>query len=245
MRNLGGDRPTWSTPAPTTTGTSEQRGRGCTAWTGRRRGEGACRDNLLRVQMASHLQSPPPLGWPGLVPGQAALELAEHVGAKCCLPGWGECSFVGGVRMHNQPGMGKPAVPGCCGPASHPLVQAFLFWKILGFQNPAPSSIHPFIHSLNTKCSLNAGPGGTMTTKQVSAEYLFFFLSAQQGQWGAPGWSEGSLSPLRLLGLIWAPWSMLDLDCACSSLSSVSLWPQDPGPFLGIGDTVVNKTNTY
>ena len=84
-----------------------------------------------------------------------------------------------------------------------------------------------------------------MTTKQASAEYLFFFLSAQQGQWGAPGWSEGSLSPLRLLGLIWAPWSMLDLDCACSSLSSVSLWPQDPGPFLGIGDTVVNKTNTY
>ena len=41
------------------------------------------------VQMASHLQSPPPLGWPGLVPGQATLELVEHVGAKCRLPSRG------------------------------------------------------------------------------------------------------------------------------------------------------------
>ena len=91
MRNLGGDRSTLEHPLPpATTGNSEQRGRGCTAWTGRRRGEGACRDSLLRVQMASHLQSPPPLGWPGLVPGQAALELVEHVGAKCHLPGWGD-----------------------------------------------------------------------------------------------------------------------------------------------------------
>lgn len=67
--------------------------------------------------------------------------------------------------MYNQPGMGRPAVPGCCGPASHPTVQAFLIWKILGFQNPAPSSSHSFIHSLNTKWLLNAGPGGTMTNK--------------------------------------------------------------------------------
>ena len=43
------------------------------------------------------------------------------------------------------------------------------------------------------------------------------------GPVGSPGWSGGSLSPLRLLGLIWAPWSMLDLDHACSSLSGVSL----------------------
>ena len=90
MRNLGGDRSTLEQPPPPApTGNSEQRGRGCTTWTGGRRGEGACRDSLLCVQMASHLQSPPPLGWPGLVPGQATLELVEHVGAKCRLPSRG------------------------------------------------------------------------------------------------------------------------------------------------------------
>lgn len=78
MRNLGGDRSTLSTPTPATTGNSEQRGRGM--YHGLVGGGEALPGQPPSVQMASHLQSPPPWGGqPGA--GQAHLEPVEHVGA--------------------------------------------------------------------------------------------------------------------------------------------------------------------
>lgn len=117
MRNLGGDRSTLEhPPPPATTGNSEQRGRGCTTWTGGRRGEGACRDSLL-VSRWPAICSPLLLWCRGKPPWSWWSTLEPSVACQA-----GECSFEGGVRMPNQPGMGRPAVPGCCGPASHPTV---------------------------------------------------------------------------------------------------------------------------
>lgn len=93
---------------------------------------GACPDSLLCGQMASHLQSPLLPAWPGLVPPQRWQSVLEPCAAWQATPGRqaGGWASGRGDQEHSQ--------------ASYPILQAPLFWKILGLWGK--EHLHPSDH---------------------------------------------------------------------------------------------------